>query len=116
MNIEKYSKLHEKLFPNATAESQFYKLEEEIAEFKAAVGEDSIKELADIWIVCAGLHRWFPETAYAVYSYYSDDIINAQYGLDKIESEVNRKWQINLKRKWEWNGKTYKHIGKDGNE
>lgn len=113
MDIEEIAESHKKLFPNATPESQFWKLEEEIAEFKAAVGENSIKELADIWIVCAGLYRWFPETAYAVYSYYSDDIINAQYGLDKIESEVNRKWQINLKRKWEWNGKTYHHVGED---
>lgn len=29
---------------------------------------------------------------------------------DYIEKEVNRKWQINLKRKWEWNGKTYHHV------
>ena len=115
MKLVEIAESHKELFPRATPESQFWKLEEEIAEFKAAVGEDSIKELADIWIVCAGLYRWFPETAYAVYSYYSDDIINAQYGLDKIESEVNRKWQINLKRKWEWNGKTYHHV-EDGNE
>ena len=39
-----------------------------------------------------------------------------QYLIDKnrydedVDKEVNRKWQINLKRKWAWNGKTYHHI------
>ena len=35
---------------------------------------------------------------------------------DDVTSEVIRKWEVNKSRKWEWNGKTYKHIGKDGNE
>lgn len=117
MNIGKYSKLHEKLFPNATLESQVWKLEEEINEFcYADLREASIRELADIWIVLGGLYRWCPKTAVAMYNYFSDSDIDALCGIDNIEAEVNRKWQINLKRKWEWNGKTYKHIGKDGNE
>ena len=33
--------------------------------------------------------------------------------LEAVEKEVNRKWQINLKRKWVWNGKTYHHVGDD---
>lgn len=106
IDLEKMAKEHEKLFPNASAESQFHKMEEEISEFDDALrkrdGEQAVKEHADIIIVCGGLYRWFPKTAQAIYSY---------YGCDKlIEQEVNRKWQINLKRKWEWNGKTYHHV------
>lgn len=112
MNIEELSKEHEQLFPNASPESQFWKLEEEINEFEQAkTFEQKIKELADIRIVCAGLYRFFPKTAKAVMiSYY--DVIDE----DDVQSEVNRKWSINKSRKWEWNGKTYKHVGKDGNE
>lgn len=106
IDLEKMADAHKKLFPKATAESQFYKMEEEISEFDDALrkrdGEQAIKEHADIIIVCGGLYRWFPQTAQAIYSY---------YGCDKlIEQEVNRKWEINLKRKWERNGKTYHHV------
>lgn len=108
IDLEKMSKEHETLFPKATAESQFYKMEEEINELYAAeTPEQILKERADIAIVCAGLYRWFPHTAEALQSYY--------WWLG-VEEEVERKWKVNLNRKWEWNGKTYKHIGIDGNE
>lgn len=108
INLFKMSKEHEKLFPNATLESQIWKLEEEISEFENAEDEyEEIKESADIVIVCAGLYRWCPKVALSVKDFYLDSPL--------IEEEVNRKWQINLKRKWEWNGKTYHHV-EDGNE
>ena len=111
MNIEEIAESHKELFPNATPESQFWKLEEEIAEFEYCENEQqAIKELADIIIVCGGLYRWFPKTARAVASNYVYDM-----GVFP-EEEVNRKWNVNLKRKLVWNGKTYKHEGKDGNE
>ena len=114
IDLEKMAKEHEKLFPKATLESQVWKLEEEINEFcYADLPEASIRELADIWIVLGGLYRWCPKTAVAMYGYYSDGEINALYGTDNIEAGVNRKWQINLKRKWEWNGKTYHHVGEE---
>ena len=109
IDLEKMADAHKKLFPNATAESQLWKMEEEIQEFEEAIRKRDdgqfVKEHADIIIVCGGLYRWFPKTAKAIYDY---------YGCHKlIEKEVNRKWQINLKRKWEWNGKTYHHVGDD---
>lgn len=114
IDLEKLSKEHEALFPNATAESQFYKMEEEINEyFDACTEEQTIKELSDIVIVAAGLYRWFPQTAKAI----ANDFTFGKMCLwEKIEAEVNRKWEVNKSRKWEWNGKTYKHVGKDGNE
>lgn len=109
IDLEKMAESHKTLFPNATAESQFWKLEEEIKEWQAALHTgDEIKELADVIIVCCGLYRWFPNVAAFIVG--SCSILYAWYDVRKIEKEVERKWQINLKRKWEWNGKTYHHI------
>ena len=108
IDLEKMARQHEKLFPNATAESQLWKMEEEVKEFFEVQGTDGcIKELADCIIVCGGLYRWCPNFAKKTV----DEIINANFDIVKeLEAEVNRKWQINLKRKWVWNGKTYKHV------
>lgn len=104
IDLEKMAEQHKQLFPNANLESQFYKMEEEISEYENA--EDGLqqrKERADILIVCAGLYRWCPKLAMNIaYDFYDD----------KAAEEVNRKWQINLKRKWAWNGKTYHHVDK----
>ena len=107
IDLEKMAKEHEKLFPNATLESQVWKLEEEIKECEQAETEEELqKEIADFVIVCAGLSRWCPEVA---------QLLIKKQGFSPEQKEiikelVNRKWQINLKRKWEWNGKTYHHI------
>ena len=119
-DLTEITKQHKELFPKATAESQFYKLEEEIQELAAAIQDvdkpHQIKELADIWIVCAGLYRWFPETAMCVYCRYID--VSNQLGIeyDDVVQEVRRKWNVNNLREWVWDGKTYQHKGKDGNE
>lgn len=105
LDFKKMAKEHEKLFPNATPMSQFRKVIEEICEFfRAKTPEEKRKERADIQIVCIGIYRWFPRIA---------RFISWLFWEKGIEEEVNRKWQINLKRKWEWNGKTYHHIGDD---
>lgn len=111
-DLEKIAKEHEKLFPKATLESQIWKLEEELNEWgHTKTIEDGLLEIADIIIVCAGLFRWCPVTARTICYHYTDEPRADYYGgRDKIETEVNRKWQINLKRKWEWNGKTYHHV------
>lgn len=102
IDLEKMAKEHEALFPNADLQSQVIKLEEELNELHNAVEfADIIKEKADVIIVCIGIYRFCP----AVASYLLPT------GLSEIEEkEVNRKWQVNLKRKWVWNGKTYHHV------
>lgn len=111
IDLEKMAKEHEKLFPNATAESQVYKLEEELTEFfYARTEQEQMEELVDVLIVCCGLYRWCPllvksqvDSVYHTVSY----IDSTPW---ELEEEFNQKWQINLKRKWEWNGKTYHHV------
>lgn len=106
--LRKMAKQHEELFPNATLESQVWKLEEEFKEHQEADSlEQEEKEAADIIIVCAGIYRWCPTVAMYVADFFIDPV---------VADEANRKWQVNMNRKWEWNGKTYKHVGKDGNE
>lgn len=99
---------HKELFPNATLESQIWKLEEEFKEHEAAENcEQEEKEAADVVIVCAGIYRWCPTIATYIADFFIDPV---------VADAVTHKWQINMSRKWEWNGKTYKHVGKDGNE
>ena len=108
IDLEKMAKEHEQLFPMASLESQVWKMEEEIKEFmESKTVSKTIKEAADVVIVCAGLYRWCP-----IFAQYFANLFRS----DAVEAEANRKWQVNLNRKWEWNGKTYKHVGKDGNE
>ena len=112
IDLEKMAKEHEKLFPNATAESQVWKLEEEIKEYKEAQGFDEcLKEISDVLIVCCGLYRWCPCLAKTIYNVILNGCIYEWD--DRLEAEVNRKWQVNLNRKWVWNGKTYHHVGDD---
>lgn len=111
LDMDKITKEHAELFPMATAESQFYKLEEEISEWENAKDDAHVKnELADIFIVCCGLNRWFPKTAKTIAMWFTGGFD------DVLEDVVNDKWNINLGREWEWNGKTYRHKGKDGHE
>ena len=111
IDLEKLSKEHEKLFPLADIGSQSLKLEEELTELLyARTGQEQIEELADVLIVCCGLYRWCTMLAKSQ----ADGVYNTLGYIDGtplvLENEVERKWQINLNRKWEWNGKTYHHV------
>lgn len=96
---------HQSLFPMADLQSQEEKMTEELKEV--------MQELVDVMIVCAGIYRFNKQKALEI----RDNVITVCkiLGIDlkDIESEVNRKWQVNLKRKWVWNGKTYHHVGDD---
>ena len=111
LDMDKITKEHAELFPLATPESQFRKLEEEIREWEEAKDDEHVKnELADIFIVCCGLNRWFPKTAENLAMWFT-------IGLkDDLEDVVNKKWNVNRIREWAWDGKVYKHKGKDGHE
>lgn len=122
INFEQMAKSHERLFPKADLNSQVVKLEEEIGEYKQAANagnwEQAKKELADVGVVCIGIYRFAPKVADWIFSHcvrlYGS--ISNRSGLPKLDDLINRKWKINEGRKWEWNGTTYHHIGKDGEE
>lgn len=118
IDVEKISKEHAELFPMADAESQLVKLEEEIRELIAGRHdpEQVIKELADILIVCCGLNRWHPLVATVIINFYMINCEKQGIDYNLIFKEVERKWNVDQLREWVWDGKTYKHKGKDGNE
>ena len=105
IDLEKMAKEHEKLFERCDLKSQDAKIYEEVNEV--------MQELADVVIVCGGIYRFNKSRANAMLG----DILEVCELLaidpDDLEAEINRKWQINLKRKWVWNGKTYHHEGND---
>ncbi len=114
IDLEKLAESHKALFPKATLESQVWKLEEEMQECNEANSKGIIShiksEYGDVLIVCGGLYRWTPLLARAIAL---DAYRLASYqdiAPGELEEEVDRKWQINLKRKWGWNGKTYHHV------
>lgn len=107
--LEKMAKEHEKLFERCDLESQLEKLKEEKGEVKEAYRQ-YCKELADVIIVCAGIYRFDPKKAKKEIMRIDDICDLKNIDKDYIEKEVKRKWKINLKRKWAWNGKTYHHV------
>lgn len=114
IDFEKMSKEHEKLFPLADLQGQVLKLEEEFKEYRRAWldcdDKQAKKEVADILIVCAGIYRWCPIVASEI-----EYLFAKVYDYD-VEEEVNRKWQVNLNRTWEYKEGKYHHVGVDGNE
>lgn len=105
IDLEKMAKEHEKLFENCDLTSQDAKIYEEVNEV--------MQELADVVIVCGGIYRFNKSRANAMLGNVFEVCELLAIDPDDLEAEVNRKWQVNLKRKWKWNGKTYHHEGKD---
>ena len=89
---------HAKTFPGTTFPGQLLKLEEEIGEFRqATTREESLKELADVFIVCAGLSRWDSHIAQIILIEF---ILKNQFGFtgEEILQAVKAKMEINHKR------------------
>ena len=99
---------HKKLFPLADLSGQLLKLEEELSEVNAAENlKHKIDEIADCIICSIGIYRFAPQTAHFIIK--SIMMQNDEY-IPEIYDAVERKWQINLKRKWEYKNGRYHHI------
>lgn len=109
IDLEKLSKEHEKLFERCDLESQLEKLKEEKGEVQEAY-KQYCKELADVLIVCAGIYRFDPKRAIEEKNLVYNICVFMDIDWEDLEKEIKRKWRINLKRKWKWNGKTYHHV------
>ena len=68
-------------FPDADLPGQLMKLEEELHEFHNAQEENRLKEISDVFIVCAGLGRWQSHIGYHILSM----VVNGAH-----HTEVNR--------------------------
>ena len=68
-------------FPDADLPGQLMKLEEELHELHNAQEENRLKEISDVFIVCAGLGRWQSLIGYHILSL----VVNGAH-----HTEVNR--------------------------
>ena len=85
-------------FPDADLPGQLVKLEEELHEFHNAQGEERLKELPDVFIVCAGLGRWQSHIGYHILSM----IVNGAHHteVNRLLDEVGLKMAKNRARVW----------------
>ena len=85
-------------FPEADLPGQLIKLEEELHEFHNAQGEERLKELPDVFIVCAGLGRWQSLIGYHILSL----IVNGAHHteVNRLLDEVGFKMAKNRARVW----------------
>lgn len=115
IDIHKMANEHEELFPKADLKSQLIKLDEEVEEAEQAF-DKYLKELADVFIVCVGISRFDVDLADEQLKKLYEQVKIYNLDINKIYEYAERKWKINLERPWIWNGKTYKHSKKDGEE
>ena len=85
-------------FPDADLPGQLMKLEEELHEFHNAQGEERLKELPDVFIVCAGLGRWNSLIGYHILSM----VVNGAHHteVNRLLDEVGLKMAKNRARVW----------------
>ena len=85
-------------FPDADLPGQLVKLEEELHEFHNAQGEERLKELPDVFIVCAGLGRWQSLIGYHILSL----VVNGAHHteVNRLLDEVGLKMAKNRARVW----------------
>lgn len=85
-------------FPDADLPGQLMKLEEELHEFHNAQGEERLKELPDVFIVCAGLGRWQSLIGYHILSL----VVNGAHHteVNRLLDEVGFKMAKNRARVW----------------
>ena len=85
-------------FPDADLPGQLMKLEEELHEFHNAQKENRIKEISDVFIVCAGLGRWNSLIGYHILSM----VVNGAHHteVNRLLDEVGLKMAKNRARVW----------------
>ena len=85
-------------FPDADLPGQLMKLEEELHEFHNAQEENRLKELSDVFIVCAGLGRWQSHIGYHILSM----VVNGAHHteVNRLLDEVGLKMAKNRARVW----------------
>ena len=97
--LEGVKKWHKKTFPGATLAGQLVKLEEEANELlKTKTREEEKQELADVFIVCAGLDRWNSKIGNYIVNKHLDAM--PVEILFELILAINDKMKKNRKRIW----------------
>lgn len=111
-NIASIIKWHEQTFPDATIRGQIEKWFDEEKEFKQTIQgtEEEIYELADLVIVSAGIMRFNYGLGFDFLARTLQHMINVDYIGQVLWEAVERKMQINRKRKWTIGKGNFQHI------
>lgn len=97
--IKKIKKWHIKTFPDADKTGQLLKLDEELKECKESLNKETFKELADVFIVLAGLERYHSYIGGTLFSLLFDKLDLAAKIV--LLNEMREKMKINRARKWD---------------
>lgn len=110
--FEKVSKVHEQLFPDATLESQCAKFDEEYEEFENADGIDVCLELADCFIVAAGIYRFSKGLGDFIGKLITLTLNKNQELRASLAVAIVTKMNKNIDRQWNNTDGYYKHVEK----
>ena len=110
--IQSIIQWHTETFPNATLEGQLKKFEDEVKEFWECglLSEDAATELADCFIVACGIARFSNVEAINAFSFVVGYLLNDKKLTKMFNVAVDKKMQINRKRKWGCNKGYYQHV------
>lgn len=106
---------HRKTFPNATANGQLNKWDEEYAEFRDACRHgtilEQIRELVDLFVVACGIMRFNTEAGCMKMLHWCELRKEHAFFLPTVREELNKKMRKNRARKWEYLGNgNYHHV------
>lgn len=112
--IDTITDWHRQTFKDATLSGQLIKFAEEINEFDVAInsGQDALSELADMIIVAAGIERFDELFASAFVQFTYMEASDAGFDMTELWDAVEKKMEINKKRKWQKSNGLYHHIEK----
>jgi hypothetical protein len=105
---------HEQTFPDATLEGQIEKFQDEEKEFYLELTKpdnrvNTMYELADMYVVACGIARFsFIDTLVAFHKAAQAEL-QCLSG-DELPSYINKKMEINRKRKWTIGKGNYQHV------
>lgn len=106
------AKWHEQTFPDATLQGQLEKMSEETAEY---IVDNSLEELADMFIVCCGMTRYSGIAAVVFFNNVFAEL-NKLTPADRINFDkiVDAKMEKNRARVWAKSGDgLYHHTNKE---
>ena len=98
---------HEQTFPDATLEGQLAKFADERKEFEQ---EPSLEEWSDMFIVACGIARFDSILALHYFSDCFKTLARQAIRNIYIQQAVDKKMEINRKRKWGKVGNKFQHI------
>jgi len=116
-SIQSIAQWHAETFPDETQLGQLLKFKDEKKEWKATLEpatpfgqKGDIMELADMFIVAAGLTRF--HSVEAMFAFYSvnDELCNTIHSTKELEEAIDAKMQINRARHWNKLDGRYQHI------